>query len=72
MNTDGSNLRQLTTAAGHDTLPAYTPGGQIIFRSDRTGSWGIWWMNGDGSGQTEIIANAGVGPDWAFSKMDVR
>jgi Tol biopolymer transport system component len=71
MNVDGTNLRRLTDAPGPDTLPSYTPGGQIIFRSARTGSWGIWKMNGDGSNQQEIIPNAGVGPDWAYSKMDV-
>jgi hypothetical protein len=72
MNVDGSNLQQLTNSPGHDILPTFTPTGGIIFRSDRKGSWGIWKMNGDGSGQTEIIANAGVGPDWAMSKMDVE
>jgi Tol biopolymer transport system component len=71
MNVDGSNLKRLTTAFGPDALPAYTPAGEIIFRSARTGSWGIWKMNGDGSNQQEIIPNAGVGPDWAYSKMDV-
>ncbi len=72
MNTDGSNIRRLTDAPGHDILPVYTPGGEIIFRSDRSGSWGIWKMSGSGGGQVEIIPNAGVGPDWAKSKMDVR
>lgn len=68
---DGSNLRRLTDAPGHDTLPTYTPSGDIIFRSDRTGSWGIWKMGGSGAGQVEIIPNAGVGPDWAFSRVAV-
>jgi hypothetical protein len=68
---DGSNLKRLTDAPGHDILPTYTPSGEIIFRSDRNGSWGIWKMNGNGSNQREIIPNAGVGPDWAYSRMDV-
>jgi hypothetical protein len=72
VNVDGSNLTRLTDMAGPDTLPIYTPGGQIIFRSARSGAWGIWKMNSDGSDQKEIIPNAGVGPDWAKSKMDVR
>jgi Tol biopolymer transport system component len=71
MNVDGSNITRLTEAPGPDTLPVFTPDGQIIFRSARSGSWGIWKMNRDGSNQVEIIANAGVGPDWAFSKMSV-
>ncbi len=71
VNVDGSNLRRLTEATGPDTLPTFTPTGDIIFRSARSGSWGIWKMSGTGGGQTEIIPNAGVGPDWAYSKMDV-
>jgi hypothetical protein len=71
VNIDGSNLRRLTNTPGHDTLPTYAPNGDIIFRSARTGSWGIWKMSGDGSDQTEIIPNACVGNDWAYSKMDV-
>lgn len=72
MNVDGSNVRRITDAPGPDTLPTFTPSGDIIFRSTRSGSWGIWKMSGDGSNQTEIIPNAEVGPDWTFSRMDVR
>ncbi|MCQ3972136.1 MAG: hypothetical protein DPW09_01675 [Anaerolineae bacterium] len=72
VNVDGSNLRRITEAPGPDSLPTYTPSGDIIFRSARSGNWGIWKMSGDGSNQKEIIPNAGVGPDWAYSKMDVR
>lgn len=72
VNADGSNLRQLTNAPNTDTLPVYTPDGGIIFRSARTDKWGIWQMRGDGGAQEEIIPNAGVGPDWAKSRMDVK
>lgn len=72
MNTDGSNLKRLTEAAGPDTLPVYTPSGDIIFRSARSGSWGIWKMSGSGANQQVIIAEAGVGPDWTYSRMSVR
>jgi hypothetical protein len=72
VNVDGSNLQRLTNASGPDTLPTYTPGGEIIFRSARSGSWSIWKMNGDGSSQVEIISEAGVGPDWSYSRMDVK
>ncbi|MBN1994447.1 MAG: PD40 domain-containing protein [Anaerolineae bacterium] len=72
MNVDGSNVQRLTDAPGPDSLPIYTPSGDIIFRSARSGAWGIWKMSGSGANQTEIIPNAGVGPDWAKSKMDVR
>jgi Tol biopolymer transport system component len=72
VNVDGSNPQRLTDASGPDTLPVYTPSGDIIFRSARTGGWGIYKMSGSGAGQTEIIPNAGMGPDWAYSRMDVR
>ncbi|MFC1974781.1 hypothetical protein ACFLXQ_00100 [Chloroflexota bacterium] len=71
VNVDGSNLQRLTNAPGHDTLPIYAPNGDIIFRSARPGSWGIWKMAGNGLGQTEIIPNTCVGNDWAYSTMDV-
>ncbi len=71
VNVDGSNLRRLTDAPGPDTLPTFTPGGEIIFRSARSGSWGIWKMTGNGSNQREIIPNAGLSPDWAYGRMDV-
>lgn len=71
VNIDGSNLTRLTDAPGHDTLPVYLPNGDLVFRSARSGSWGIWKMKVDGSNQTEIISNAPVGPDWAFSRMGV-
>jgi hypothetical protein len=72
VNVDGSNLQRLTNARGPDTLPVYTPDGDIIFRSARSGQWGIWNMSGVGAQQIEIIPNADVGPDWAYSRMDVK
>lgn len=71
VNMDGSNLIRLTDTPGHDTLPLYLPNGDLVFRSARSGSWGIWTMKGDGSQQVEIISNAPVGPDWAYSKMGI-
>jgi phosphate transport system substrate-binding protein len=72
MDTDGGDIRRLTDAPGPDTLPTWTPDGRIVFRSARSGSWGIYIMNADGSGQRQIIANADPGPDWAFGRMDVH
>lgn len=71
VNVDGTNLQRLTNSPGPDTLPVFTPSGDIIFRSSRTGVWSIWKMKGDGSGQTEIIPGTPVGPDWTASKMSV-
>jgi TolB protein len=72
MGVDGGNVRRLTDAAGPDTLPTWTPDGRIVFRSARSGSWGIYIMNADGSDQKQIIANADPGPDWSFGRMDVQ
>ena len=71
VNVDGSNLQRLTDAPGHDTLPAYLPNGDLVFRSARGGNWSIWKMKNDGSDQVEIIPNAPVGPDWSFSRIGV-
>jgi Tol biopolymer transport system component len=59
---DGSNLQRLTDTPGHDTLPAYLPNGDLVFRSTRGGSWSIWKMKGDGSDQVEIILQAPLAP----------
>lgn len=68
----GQNLYRLTDNAGIDTLPAFTPSGDIIFRTTRAGRWSIWKMQSNGSDPVEVIYDAPVGPDWAYSKMDVH
>jgi hypothetical protein len=72
MDVDGSNIRRLTDTPGPDTLPAWTPDGRIVFRSVRSGTWGIYIMDADGSNQKQIIGDADPGPDWAFGRMDVH
>ncbi|MCB0181213.1 MAG: PD40 domain-containing protein [Anaerolineae bacterium] len=70
VNIDGSNLQRLTSTPSHDTLPTFTANGDIIFRTARTGKWAIWRMATDGSNPTEIVADACVGQEWAYSRMD--
>jgi TolB protein len=56
VNTDGSNLRRLTSTpakpdgtVGNSVSPAWSPDGQYIaFLTDRTGAWEIWLMNANG------------------------
>ncbi len=45
-------VTQLTTSKANDGLPIFSPNGEFIaFVSDRTGVWGLWVMNVDGSNQ---------------------
>jgi LysM repeat protein/Tol biopolymer transport system component len=71
MDADGGNIRRLTDAEGPDALPAWTPDGSIVFRSARTGGWGIYIMRPDGGGQKQIIPYADPGPDWTMGRLDI-
>jgi Tol biopolymer transport system component len=59
---NGMNMKQLTTAAGVDDQPAWSPdGGRIAYRriDPVTGRSAIWVMNSDGTGQVNLT------PDFA-------
>jgi TolB protein len=65
---DGSDEKRLTTSAGEDTEPTWSPGGspdgtRIAFRSDR-GNGGIFTMKPDGSDLHLVITNAAQ-PSWS-------
>jgi TolB protein len=50
IDSDGSGLERLTTAAGSDANPTFSPKGDLIaFESNRTGRPEIWIMKSDGS-----------------------
>ena len=54
----GGDEKRLTTAAGLDDGPEYSPDGQwIYFNSERTGSMQIWRMHADGSNQEQVITS---------------
>jgi TolB protein len=59
-----SDERRLTSAAGLDDGPDFSPdGGTIYFNSDRTGQMRIWRMNADGSDQRQLTFDD-VWGDW--------
>lgn len=58
MNSDGSNLKQLTFETSADLFPSVSPDGRyIVYVSNRGVGWGIWRMNVDGSNQIELVPN---------------
>jgi len=73
MNSDGTNLRQLTNT-GLDAFPAWAPSGvKIAFASRRTGLWQIFTMNVDGTGQVNISNSAANDsqPAWSFNGSNI-
>ncbi|HKG10196.1 MAG TPA: Ig-like domain-containing protein [Gaiellaceae bacterium] len=63
MNSNGSN-KQVLTSLGTNRAPAFSPDGtKIAFESDRPGgSYDIWVMNADGTGQANLT-NEPLGDD---------
>ncbi len=54
---DGGPERRLTTHAGHDDGPDYTPDGRwVYFNSDRSSSFDIWRMPAPGAGPKDAKA----------------
>jgi Tol biopolymer transport system component len=69
VNTDGSNLRRLTTTPGYDAEATVARDGRIVFTSVRDGEMEIYSMNGDG-GDVRRLTNL-PGPDGgAFFSAD--
>jgi len=68
IETTTGQMRRLTFHDGWDTQPVWSPdGGRILFQSDRGGSFRMYQMRADGSGQGELVQNSeGLQPrDWA-------
>ena len=59
INADGSGLKNLTNAPGHDTEPTWAPDGSAIaFVGSRSGTRQIYSMYVDGSNQTRLTNNS--------------
>lgn len=63
----GSFYRQLTFE-GNNEEPSFSPDGlHIVFSSNRSGSWEIWVMHWDGSGQKKLTNLGGAfSPSWSM------
>lgn len=58
---DAARARQITTGAGKfDGFygVTWTPDGKIVYASVASGSWDIWAMNADGTGQRQLTVGA--------------
>jgi TolB protein len=66
VNSDGTNLTQLTTSPADDLYSVWSPDGEkIAFLSTRSKEAAIWIMNGDGTDQRQITA--GGNGDWGMA-----
>jgi len=76
MNSDGTNLRTLTSGAVFDDAPLFSPdGSQILFGRQETTNYtyDLWLINSDGSNPHQITADAviadfdlnALGYDWS-------
>jgi len=67
MNSDGSNVQQLTFNTGYDDQPVWSPdGSHILYDSDQDGDIAIFVMDDDGSNKTNLTPNLGsFGGRWS-------
>jgi uncharacterized repeat protein (TIGR01451 family) len=73
MNADGTGQTQVTTAAGNDFGPSWSPDGtKIAFYSDRSGNNEIYVMNADGSSVVNLTNNAADDRSPAWSPDGAR
>jgi Tol biopolymer transport system component len=70
MNSDGTNITNLTNHKSFDGYPDWSPdGNQIVFTSNRHGKLQLFVMQSDGSGIQQITKNTNLEissrPDWS-------
>jgi Tol biopolymer transport system component len=71
MNPDGTGQVQVTSGAGDDDDPAWSPDYKsVVFASNRRGAWEIFTVNADGTGLLTPLTNASNGsrddqPTWS-------
>ena len=69
MNTDGSELRNITSDPADDRLPSWSPDSRrIAFSSNRSGNFEIYTMNPDGTDVVQVTEVNGYNctdPAWS-------
>jgi TolB protein len=68
MNSDGTNLKQLTDHPRVDSQPSWSPDGQwIAYMSQQSGNRDIWIMRSNGTQKTRLTADPGIDvwPRWS-------
>jgi Tol biopolymer transport system component len=68
MNRDGTEIRNLSGHPSFDGYPTWSPDGtQMVFSSDRSGTYQLYVMNADGSDVQRLIESSGedVRPCWS-------
>ena len=65
----GGTSSQLTTNSATDQDPSVSPSGKVAYASNLTGTFEIWTMNADGTGQTQVSGGAAgttnTDPSWS-------
>jgi Tol biopolymer transport system component len=59
MRPDGTGVRNLTNHLDNDLYPSWSPDGRrLAYESDRDGTYEIWTINADGSGQSRLTSGS--------------
>lgn len=65
---DGYTVTQLTNDPADDIQPRFSPDGrQVVFSSNRAGTWDVWIINLDGTGLTPLTSDGAdeMSPCWS-------
>jgi hypothetical protein len=73
INTDGTNLVNLTQALSGENHPLWSPDGQsVLFLTARDGNQEIYMMNADGTGQTNLTNHPATDGNFSEGWPDLR
>lgn len=72
-NTDGSDLKRLTTTPGYDAETTINRQGKLVFTSKRDGDLDIYTMDADGKNVKRLTSELGYdgGPFWSYDGKQI-